>query len=131
MHTSKFLKTWELLPHHDRLFKSLEWPQCAEEIHNNSIFKGQKYWSEELLKSNIFCHQKDHKKAHKLCTKFSSTPLQARDEALTRKLQLGPSGPNWESEHSKHVVWGSGGSGDVLNPPPPLPAVGFLGGQVP
>ena len=49
--------------------------------------------------------------------------------ALTRKLQLGPSGPNWESERSEHARsapkcnWGgSGGHSE-----PPFPPEGFLG----
>ena len=31
------------------------------------------------------------------------TKWQTVFRALTRKLQLGPPGPNWESEHSKHA----------------------------
>ena len=52
---------------------------------------------------------------------------------LTRKLQLGPSGPNWESERSEHAhvsapkcswgVWGGGYS------EPSFPLAGLLWGQ--
>ena len=35
--------------------------------------------------------------------------------ALTRKLQLGPSGSNWESEHTEHARTNvAGGLGQVL-----------------
>ena len=55
------------------------------------------------------------------------------DQALTRKLQLGPSGPKWESKRSEHACismakcsWGfCGGRGGALSP---LPPAGFLGG---
>ena len=56
-----------------------------------------------------------------------------KNRALTRKLQLGPSGPNWECECSEEVhvsapkwswrVWG-------CSEPPPLPG-GVLGGRAP
>ena len=55
--------------------------------------------------------------------------------ALTRKLQLGPSGPNWESERSEHARsvpkcnWG--GLGGTLSPPFPQKDSQGSGGQFP
>ena len=55
---------------------------------------------------------------------------------LTRKLQLGPSGHNWDSESSEHArvsvpkySWGWG-VGGTLNSPFPPPA-GLFGGRAP
>ena len=59
-------------------------------------------------------------------------------KVLTRKLQFGPSGPNWESEHSEHACisvpkWSWGVCWGALSPPHPHPhpPMGVLGVEAP
>ena len=85
-------------------------------LHDFSNFRSSDYFSQSLKKNKqgMFLHNVDR--------------------ALTRKLQLGPSGPNWECECSKDVrvsapkwSWGVWGCSE----PPPQGGGGVLGDRAP
>ena len=68
----------------------------------------------------------------KHCDRIGRFPVQTplgHNRVLTRKLQLGPSGPNWESKH-QHTQMELGGLGGALRPCPP-PSGGLRGGAEP
>ena len=136
-------KCANILTYHSQV-NTLPWPQINSLLHFAwyTVFFEYKVWVESeyiILMFNwywFFIHRPSNfnqsfwAERQILCIKFAlfnSLHFQG-SRVLTRKWQLGLSGPNWKSEHSEHACvskpkcsWGfwGGGGGGTLSPPSP------------